>query len=422
MRGADRAPRRRVAGATPGADWSIRFRDLSTLPPSIEFSRPGNAIRFGPSGAVEELGVNQARFDFSPSGSPLGLLIEESRSNPLNTGLAGGSAGIPGTRPLAWGIGQGALNRSLDYGSSDGLPYVEVRFWGLVPPGMTNVTVAFSNASTYAATAGQTWTQSFFAQRVAGSWDNIIPSTSPLATNGSSGVQSFDEVVFPTTERLASQRFIRTATISNASATHIQPRFRLGLTANTTIDVTFRVAWPQLSQHAFSTSPIVGGATRATETALISGASFGALLDASRGAVLCDCTVLGFPGGSSNPPAIVSLHADLSNRLQMRYGPSGTANFRLVTAGESVIDTGVALPGIPLRRRGVVSWDVSTGVCRMHTNGVLVAEAFGVPLMTQLQIGAGPGSAALSAHIRELAGWRGRTLTSEQARRMSAVV
>lgn len=412
-----------LQGAIPPPTTHWRFNQTAILPSEITFTRAGNASVFNQAGALETASTNVHRFDYNPATTALrGWLMEETRSNVLNTALTGGVAGIPGTQPTGWNTSNApsGMQRSLEYGTENGMPYVEVRYWGTVPAGTTNVTVGFATASAIAAASGQTWSMTAFVKLHDGSLSNVQTTVSLLGTNGTSGVQEFSSSIAPTSAALSAQRYPQTGTFSSGSVTHAQPRVRFGLTAGSAVDFTVRLSWPQISQHAFATSPVAGGATRPTETALISGANFGTLFDASRGAILIDADVIGFPGGTATPPALVSLHTDINSRMQLRYSPTGQGNLRVVSGGVSVTDVNVSIPGNPLRRRGLMTW--GDGMCRMYSNGILIAEAASVPSVNQVQIGGGPGSGNASAHIREMMIWRNTALTFQQAMQLSAQV
>lgn len=409
-----------LQGAIPPPTTYWRFNQTAILPSEITFTRVGNASVFNQAGTLETASTNVARFDYSPATSALrGWLLEESRSNTLNTAMTGGVAGIPGTQPTGWSISTApsGMTRTLAYGTEDGMPCIDVRYAGTVPAGVTNVTASLAGTNTISASAGQTWTQSFFARLIAGSWTNVLPSSSPLATNGTSGVQSFDETIYPTTARLSAQRFTRTLTITNASTTHIQPRFRFGLTAGTAVDFTVRISWPQITQNAFDTSPVPGGTTRQSESAVISGTNFTSLFGGRRYSAMIDSALLGFTESGT----LLSLDDGTSNnRVQSRILANGSANFRVVIGGSGVGDLTSTIPSSPTRRRTVLVRDMD-GVS-MYSNGVFCGHLGVLPAMDRLRIMSGPSSSNASGHVREMMLWRDTALGFQQALQLSAQV
>lgn len=84
-------------------------------------------------------------------------------------------AGTPGTPPIDWTVtvGAGLSSKIVDTGSEDGIPYLDVRFFGTTT-GAVDCSVAFSLRET-AAVSGQTWTFSVYGfDGIAGSLVGIV--------------------------------------------------------------------------------------------------------------------------------------------------------------------------------------------------------------------------------------------------------
>ena len=60
---------------------SLNFTNGSPLDPRITFTRASSATRTNSAGLIEAVATDAPRFDYSPAGVPLGLLIEEQRTN-----------------------------------------------------------------------------------------------------------------------------------------------------------------------------------------------------------------------------------------------------------------------------------------------------------------------------------------------------
>lgn len=62
----------------------LDFARAQVVPPSVTFTRASTAMRVGPSGLIETVGINVPRIDYDPvTRACLGLLVEEQRTNLL---------------------------------------------------------------------------------------------------------------------------------------------------------------------------------------------------------------------------------------------------------------------------------------------------------------------------------------------------
>jgi hypothetical protein len=154
----------------------------------------------------------------------------------------------PASGPFAGPIGGGSLSigagvscNLVGYGIANGIRYVELRFFGTSTS--QAATLFFNSASNQApASVGQTWTQSVFLQRVAGSSVNQTPSLRIQEySNAGFLTQTVLQNIGPTE---TATRFSATATLGNASTTFIRGLFAIG--ASGEFDVTYRIYAPQL--------------------------------------------------------------------------------------------------------------------------------------------------------------------------------
>ena len=96
-------------------------------------TRASTAYCFSAAGALTNNSADVARFDYDPiTLSPLGLLIEASRTNQVRNPRAEGStAGTPGTMPTNWAVSAAPLSSSVvGTGSENGIPYFDLRIFG----------------------------------------------------------------------------------------------------------------------------------------------------------------------------------------------------------------------------------------------------------------------------------------------------
>ncbi|NUB24318.1 hypothetical protein GAY30_05225 [Azospirillum brasilense] len=191
-----------------------------------------------------------------------GLLSEPTRTNSIrNPRCEGVVAGSPGTLPTNWsstasaGPVNGISRQVVGSGIEDGIPYVDLRFWGTPTAGSQYVDVTLETTSP-AAAAGQAWAMSVFLRVIAGSVAGLSPQLIAYGTPGFSdnGNASFSSV---SGSPLRQQRFLLAKTFSDAGVTGISPRVTLTFPAGQAGDVTLRIGLPQCELGARASSPIL---------------------------------------------------------------------------------------------------------------------------------------------------------------------
>jgi hypothetical protein len=241
--------------------------------PAITFTRASNATFFDASGTLQTAANDAPRFDHS-GGSSLGLLIEEARTNSIRNSQAGGSTngviGSGGVMPTNWATVQGTLAvEVVGTGTSTGLSYVDIKFSGTTST--TTAAVYFDTTTNIVAAPSQTWTGSYYAALIAGSSVGVNTFRAAfLEYDNSSNLLTSGNTNHTLTSSLV--RYSGTRTLADAGTLRV--RFGLGFTfANgATIDLTLRIAAPQLEQGAFATSYIPttsAAATRAADSAVV---------------------------------------------------------------------------------------------------------------------------------------------------------
>jgi hypothetical protein len=224
--------------------------------------------------------------------TPIGLLIEEARTNTINNPRCEGAVvGTPGTLPTNWSqtTPSGLAFNVVATGTENGIPYIDLRVVGTATAAITSL--MFLPETSSAATIGQTFACSVYVRLLAGSTANITNLGFRIIENNSGGALvglANITTTMPTNAPLATQRLSTIYTMTGSGAAYIQPGLRLLFNAGA-VDATFRIGAPQLERGLFATSvilPAIGtpaATTRAEETALVAG--FGSYFQATGGAI-----------------------------------------------------------------------------------------------------------------------------------------
>lgn len=268
--GPERHARRRVSAGYAAAVGS-------GLPANWSVARASTGSRFDSTGSLQIVASNVGRITHDLSTLALrGMMLEPATTNGIrNNTMQGGAAGSPGTLPTNWSVGGGAgLTRTIvGIGTAGGMDYVDIRFAGTASGTFT--TLLMEAPLIVAAANGQTWTGSAYIAIVGGSATNVSSLT--LVTNVLDGVGA---VLTQQTQTLtlsaALLRHTVTGAVSSATAAYVRPLVGINYAVGMAVDITLRIALPQLEQGA-SASSIVrttgSAATRAAETLTISGLS-----------------------------------------------------------------------------------------------------------------------------------------------------
>jgi hypothetical protein len=210
--------------------------------------------------------------------SPLGLLIEEQRTNQIrNPRMEGAVAGSPGTLPTFYtgnSNGDGLSRQIVGTGTESGVPYVDFRYSGTTT-GTLGITICtFEGNTQVPAVSGQIWTGSAYVRVVGGSAANINPLLRIFERDVSgNGLIATDVPFVPTAAPLATQRVVATRTFNNAATAYAFSYIYFSYASGVTVDFTLRIGAPQLELGAFATSLILptagapAASTRAAEMA-----------------------------------------------------------------------------------------------------------------------------------------------------------
>jgi hypothetical protein len=246
--------------------------------PAITFERASSATYFDASGVLQTAAINEPRFDHDPAtGSCRGLLIEESRTNSFPNSQAGG-AEAPSTLPTNWATAAGALTVNvIGVGTEDGLSYVDIQLVGTTNSSSSGI--RFASTTSIVGASPQTWSFSASARIVAGSTSGLTQivlnvfgrTASNVATSDSSSSANLASTLGASSLRL--NRLSYTAALADAATERVNGQILFGHSSGATIDITLRIAAPQLEQGAFATSYIpttTAEVTRSADVATVS--------------------------------------------------------------------------------------------------------------------------------------------------------
>lgn len=397
-------PRPRFFG-TSGPSFALDFvNGTNALDPRVTFTRASSATYFDSAGVLQSAANDVPRFDYNPATlAAQGLLIEESRTNTIrNNTMQGAVAGAPGTLPTNWAVfaASGMTTTVVGTGVQSGVTYIDLRISGTSTA--TFYVMAFDVAAT-PASAGQSWTESFWAARIAGSLANINAVNFNIRFDSG---PVFDSP-FVLTETFARQS---ATTTTPGGATNVIPAVFLNIANSAAIDITIRIGLPQLEQGAFATSVIPTTTTALTRANdLVSVNTLTPWYSESEGTLYVEADA----GVGDEPTYGAFQNANLSSIMRTTRA-FGFARYVVVDGSTGgFVDT--FGPTIPAGSIVKIAQAHKAGDYAMVANGA--APALGnlasVPTVNQLTFGLGGFGTWLNGHVRRVAFFKRRLADSE---------
>lgn len=172
-------------------------------------------------------------------------------------------AGTPGTMPTGWARGStpGLSFTTGVVADWDGLPAIELRWFGTPVASGTPTLVWFHGANDVAAAAarGQVWSGTAFVGLAAGSVANVSNMYLSVIERASGGayVNEQASVFVPAAGARTAQRRSVVKSVVGATTTHVQLALGASFTAGQAVDITLRVACPQLERGRAPSPPIL---------------------------------------------------------------------------------------------------------------------------------------------------------------------
>ena len=401
------------------------FAALKTLDhgtgPNITFTRASDATYFDANGVLQTASNNVPRFDHdAATGSSLGLLIEEARTNSIRNAQAGGAvAGSSGTAPTNWaitGTANGVTREIVAVNTEDGLSYIDVKYSG-TPTSNGSANVVFESNTHVAASSGQTWTASAYIRLAGGALTNATVRkqvSGRLVTSGSvvAGQEGIT-IIAPDSAALRTQRRSATFTFTSSDVASVVSFVNVTYTSGQPIDLTLRIAAPQLEQGAFPTSYIpttTAAATRSADSAVVTPIS--GFYNQSEGTLFAEFTVNSL-AASGQFPRVVDI-GSTGNSFRIETYASGASlgiGSYVTTASSNAYGVFGNASGLGLVTKAATA--IKTDDFRTAVNGSLFGSADSsgalpsAENMTTLGIGRQAVGVSTSAnqYIRKLAYW-----------------
>jgi hypothetical protein len=270
-----------------------------------------------------------------------GLRSEPAATNSIRNstmqGAASGVVGSGGAWPTNWSAGGDAgLTVTITTGVTlAGLPAIDVRWQG-TPTGnafvIPDVTVA--------AVSGQVWATSLIVARQAGSATNTAPKLALDEHASGGGWLAGNDSAF--TPGVSATRPSHSRTLNNASTASVRPLLILGTTNGAAIDITLRIAAPQLERDRV-TSPIptfAATVTRTVDSPLVPG-----LPAMTEGVVVVEFVRTVASGAAEYAhPFSINDGVDYDDEIGAYIEPSTVAGVYLLvrTSGSTVVESAVS--------------------------------------------------------------------------------
>lgn len=419
----------------PSVDFNFLTGQLDSR---VAFSRGSGASYFDATGTLQVANNNVPRFDYGPTpgAAPIGLLVEEQRTNGVrNPIMSGAVAGSPGTWPTDWAsalLGTGITTAVAGSGVESGIYFVDLQFSGTPSATISNfLQIDFETASGIAASNSQTWTESVYLRLVGGSFANVTGMQ--LVVRQYDGSSAFlaglaTTGALPTSAPLATQRYTQTVTTNNASTAFIQPGLNIGFTISAPINFTLRIGLPQLELGPFATSPIFPAGTPAATTRALDSVTVpaGSFVNPSQGTIAVEAMASNIASSENLCVAAINGVGGLTTNSIDWQNQSATNKLSLLSTGSGSFTnlggfTGTLTAGATFKSAVAYSIGAAASYALALNASVATAQAASPPNLSggsaQITLGFGRNN-PLSGYIRRVRYWP-RVLSSAELQRVT---
>jgi hypothetical protein len=368
----------------------LNFAGAETLDPRITFTRASTATFTGSDGLIQTAAINAPRFDYNPTTlAPLGLLIEEQRTNLLLNSTDLSTGWTKGTL-ATW-----TLNAAT---APDGT------MTALQGDGVTGFAISGAGGALYRlgnTVSGSTaYTFSVYIRTQTGTATNVR-----LRLNETGGNNTLSSDLTVTT---AWTRFSLTVTTA-AGATAIS-----ALVGTSSGTANLFIWGAQLEAGAFATSyipTVASQVTRSADVAVMTGTNFSDWYNASEGTLYGQADWLGLAG---NDYFFALNNGSTSNLIGLGVSVTPTTRFIVIDGGVTQASVNGPTPVANVAFKIAGAYRVNSFAAA--TNGTLgtVDTSGAVPSVDQASLTSSSGSTNLfNGHIRQLAYFPRRLANSE---------
>jgi hypothetical protein len=385
---------------------NLDFANTKALDPRITFTRTTTGTRTNASGVLVSAAIDAPRFDYNPSTlAPLGLLIEEQRTNLLTYSEQFDNA--------AWGATQVTVTANTSVSPNGATTADTITADGTTNPHYISAVDAIgAKAISVFAKAG---TGRFFQIAVGGTaepyanFDLTAGTSTAFGTGTTASITAFSNgwyrCAMVTTNAAASA--VRFALVSSTSSARLE-----SFTSSATI-----LLWGAQSElGAFATSYIpttTAQVTRAADVASMTGTNFSSWYNQTEGTLFAEYAK--YANVSSRIATISNNTANNQIRLNGSVSTAIRPDWQIVDGNvvqANVLAVNTVAPNVFAKTAG--AYVVNS--FNQATNAVLGTEDTSgtVPSVSQMNIGANEGGAAsLNGHIRNISYYPRRLSNAE---------
>lgn len=255
-----------MAGTYYSADMVVTADFLAFLAASGgSVTRASAGTLHNSAGDLVEFAANVPRI------TDRGMRVEGNGTNLIsNPRCEGAVAGTPGTLPTSMSgptTSNGISRQVVGSGTSNGIPYVDVRYAGTSVSSGKTILLSLAPTSYITAAYGDTFTTTLYTKVVGGSIANLTYLRFELFGSNADGSTTES----PTGTNIVDGGTTKaTVTHTIPSLSYVVPRLAISTGAGVAVDFTIRIGAPQCEKSAYATSvilPPVGSPAQATRAA-----------------------------------------------------------------------------------------------------------------------------------------------------------
>lgn len=395
------------------ASMVLDFTNGAALDSRITFTRASTATRTNASGIIESVSTNTARFDYNPTTlAPLGLLIEESRTNLFTYSEEFDNVAWTKTRAT---VTANAIVSPDGTADADKLVEDTTATNSHLFSATITSTTGVNTFSIFAKAAERPRLQLRFAggSDVRGAAFNLLTGTVEAET-----ISATTQANNPRITNVGNGWYRCSIDSSGTGDTTVQGYLDNGTSHSYTGNGTSGLyIWgAQLEAGAFATSyipTVASQVTRATDLALMTGTNFSSWYNATEGTWFADFTPL-TSDYLSNKNIFLASNNTTANFNGLRYISSGSVPALGVTASntaQAALQTGTMVANTTYKMAG--AYKLNDFAVSRNGASVVTDTSGTIPTVTQAEIGTIASISIGTQYIRRLAYYNRRLSNAE---------